>query len=200
MSNDLTKNEIKDKLDELGVDYDSNANKSELEKLLAAADQDTEDEADSGEEGKVEETNNDEEEKADENEDENEDEKGEDSADAEDEDTADEAKQKSDVKITKSGYSGKGPVAIIRDNVYIRTYSEEDHGKGFMKLAEQFCTNEAGREMINDEAINKVFVKYRTTAPNSGIAYQKTDEFDGKDKRRALKVAAEHNGTIVFQS
>lgn len=193
MSNDLTKNEIKDKLDELGVDYDSNANKTELEKLLKDA---PDRESDSGDENEGE---DDDKEKS-ENDEDMEDVKDEESGQSEKKNESENDEEKTtDVKITKSGYSGKGPVAIIRDNVYIRTYSEEDHGKGFIKLAEQFCKNEAGREMINDEAINKVFVKYKTTAPSSGIVYQKTDEFDGKDKKSALNVAAQHNGTIVFQ-
>ena len=83
-------------------------------------------------------------------------------------------------------------VGFFLKNALIRAIMLEIHH-------EQFCENEAGREMINDEAINKVFVKYRTTAPSSGIVYQKTDEFAGKDKKSALNVAAQHNGTIVFQ-
>lgn len=125
----------------------------------------------------------------------------------------DEEKEIARIKLRSSGYSskGKGPVDIINGNRYIRTYSEEAHGKDFVKMAENFCkkkaiTTKEGKKvtafkMVNSEAVGRVYVSYKHTAKKSGIISQKKDEFPGtvEGKEKALARAAYYISVVTIE-
>ena len=155
----MTNDERRAELDQRGVKYPEDAKKNDLEKLLEETEQ------------------------------------GELSPKAQKlQDKADEEKKAtqhtktSETKLVKSGYDGKGAVAIVKGNLYIRTYTKDNHGNDYKKLAEEFCSpsnSHNGCRMINDDTINKVVVIFQKKNKVTGMMIPATREF--KDKEEAIK-------------
>lgn len=102
-------------------------------------------------------------------------------------------------------YDGEGNIDIVRGNQYIRTYSEEVHGKDFKELAEGFInkntdpkTEHCPYKMTNAENVKALSVSYSIlmkSGKDKGKEVKKTAKFGGsiEEKEKALALAHEHN-------
>ena len=87
-------------------------------------------------------------------------------------------------------------IDVVKGNAYIRTYSMELHGEGYMNLAKDFINKVAGRELLKAGQFKSIKVSYRARSKAMGVFYTKTEVFTGRNfKNDALAFAAQVKGT-----
>ena len=190
----MTKKQLKEALDEQGIEYPEDATNRELEKMLYSTPETEEEESEEEEEDVVVEDPDEEEET------EEEEEKEEEEEEEEEEEQLGPVTRKDTMK-----YNGKGSIDIVRGTKYIRTYHEEAHGKDFKKLAKKFInkntdpkTKKTAFKMVNTESIERVRVEY-TELTKKGME-KKVAKFGGDitEKERALDFAHGKNVGVVI--
>lgn len=182
MSEDKKREEIKDRLDELGVDYDGRKSTEDLEQILVdtEAENDPENKEETPEEG--------------------EDEKEEEEDESEETDSPDEEETPEEVRFPGNDirgkhaqqFKGKEPtkddteVDVVKrhsDRIeYLRTYSEADHGKDFVKLAEQFASHTNDSEIWSGGVIKSVIVEFREYSKDTNAMKDMSEEFSLPNK------------------
>jgi hypothetical protein len=103
----------------------------------------------------------------------------------EDEETIESAPQAAP-EPTVAAKGGKS-VDIIKGGEYVRTYSLEDHGKDFMKLAEEFVTKDERYSIAKPGQVKEVIVSYRVENKKTGVFTPISESFTDRAQAIAFK-------------
>ncbi len=104
------------------------------------------------------------------------------------------------VRKGEGGADFSESVDIVKNGVYVRTYSIADHGDGYRALAEQFATKN-GAEVVDGGVIRALEVSYKYFSRDLKIYTDKTMVFSNEDpnfREAALRLKSSQQDAVIF--